>query len=334
MHAELLEILACPGCAGDLVLAASETAGADVIAGTLRCAGCASVYPIRASIPRFVSGDEYAGSFGFQWNTFKLEQLDSKNGTTLSRDRFYSETGWTPEWMAGKWILDAGSGAGRFLDVASGTNARVVGVDLSNAIDAARSSLGDRPNLHLVQAGIDRLPFRPGAFGGVYCIGVIQHTSDPEACVRSIARAVTSGGRIAITAYERRRWTLLYSKYLARRLTTHVPDRVLLGTITVLMPILFPLTELLFRLPKIGRVFQFAIPVANYVHERQLSLRQRYRWAILDTFDMLSPRFDRPQLFSDLRRYLVTEGIASPSRRPNAGLNVVGERPAAPGQGA
>ena len=54
------------------------------------------------------------------------------------------------------------------------------------------------------------------------------------------------------------------------------------------MPVLFPITELLFRVPRLGRWFQFAIPVANYVHERQLSMAQRYRWAILDTFDMLA----------------------------------------------
>ena len=55
--------------------------------------------------------------------------------------------------MQGTWILDAGSG-GRFLDVASKIGCNVVGVDLSNAVDAARQTLAGRKNVHLVQASI------------------------------------------------------------------------------------------------------------------------------------------------------------------------------------
>src|SRR5437879_5174915 len=159
MRRDLRAILVCPACAGELTLATHATDGGDVVEGTLACGSCGVTYPVTRSIPRFVTGSEYAGSFGLQWNKFRLEQLDSANGTTLSRDRFYAEPGWSAESMAGQWILDAGCGAGRFLDVATLTAARVVGVDLSSAIDAARTSLGARPNLHLVQAGIDRLPF-------------------------------------------------------------------------------------------------------------------------------------------------------------------------------
>jgi predicted rRNA methylase YqxC with S4 and FtsJ domains len=56
--------------------------------------------------------------------------------------------------LDGKVVLDAGSGAGRFLDVASGSKADVVGVDLTEAVDAARESLRGRDNVHLVQASL------------------------------------------------------------------------------------------------------------------------------------------------------------------------------------
>ena len=189
MHRALVDILACPACGGSLALQGSGETD-PVTDGELRCAGCGASFPIVRGIPRFVGTEgDYARSFGFQWNRFKTEQLDSTSGTTLSRDRFFSETGWSPESMQGSWVLDAGCGAGRFLDIATRTGARVVGVDLSSAVDAAATTLADRTNLDLVQARIDRLPFRAGAFDSVYCIGVIQHTSDPEACVRSLASA-------------------------------------------------------------------------------------------------------------------------------------------------
>jgi SAM-dependent methyltransferase len=325
MRITLLDILACPACGGGLRLEGALVEAEHVSEGKLHCLECGATYPIRRGIPRFVTSGDYADSFGFQWNRFKLEQLDSANGTTLSRDRFYSETGWSPEWLDGKLVLDGGCGAGRFLEVATRTGAYVVGVDLSNAVDAAAATLADRERLDLVQAKIDRLPFRPGSFDGVYCIGVIQHTSEPEACVRSLGRAVKADGRIAITAYERRRFTMLYGKYWARRATARLSDRALYHLIAIAMPILFPITEILFRLPILGRLFQFVIPVANYVNA-PLSLVQRYRWALMDTFDMLAPTYDEPQRFENVSRWLREERIGWIGRLPNPGLNVVGQK--------
>jgi hypothetical protein len=85
-------------------------------------------------------------------------------------------------------------------------------------------------------------------------------------------------------------------------------------------------TEVLFRLPVVGRIFKFAIPVANYVGELNLTLRQRYRWAILDTFDMLSPAFDQPQTCSEVVGALSDAGIVDLHRLPAAGLVVVGTK--------
>jgi 2-polyprenyl-3-methyl-5-hydroxy-6-metoxy-1,4-benzoquinol methylase len=291
----------------------------------LACGRCGSEFRVARGIPRFVDDGSYAASFGYQWNLFRTEQIDSVNGTKLSARRFFSETGWDADWMKGKWILDAGCGAGRFVDVAAGTGAHVVGLDVSSAIDAAAQTARGRRNVHLVQASIYDLPFKPGAFDGVYCIGVIQHTPDPDLALKSLPTPLKPGGRIALTAYERRRWwTRFHGKYLLRPLTRRANKGVLLRIIQGLMPVLFPLTEVLFRLPLVGRVFSFIIPVANYVNEPDLSLRQRYRWAVLDTFDMLSPAFDFPQTETDVRSALGSAGVGEISRRTDTGLNLIG----------
>jgi hypothetical protein len=94
--------------------------------------------------------------------------------------------------------------------------------------------------------------------------------------------------------------------------------------VVMMMPIVFPLTEVLFRIPLLGRLFRFAIPVANYV-DAPLSLRQRYRWALLDTYDMLAPRYDQPQREAEVRRWLSDAGIST-ERRAHPGLNLVGIR--------
>lgn len=328
MRVKLLERLVCPRCYGTLECQATALADdGDITTGELQCAPCKERYPITRGIPRFVPSDNYASSFGYQWNRFRQEQIDSLNGMQQSERRLRTETGWAPDWLRGKWILDAGCGAGRFLEVASRTaEAEAVGVDISGAVEAARETLAGRPNAHLVQASIFALPFRPGSFDAAYCIGVIQHTPDPANAIRSIARVVQPGGRIAVTAYERRRFTMLYSKYWIRPFTRRIGQERLLTLIKVAMPPLFLLSEVLFRIPVLGRAFQFALPIANYVDDPDLSMRQRYQWAILDTFDMLAPAFDIPQREGDVRAILAEEHVEDVTRLPNSGLNLVGTK--------
>lgn len=325
MQTKLLEVLACPLCLVELSCTPMDVSQeGDVLTGSLECTQCRKTYQIEAGIPRFVDRDNYASSFGYQWNQFRLEQLDCYNHTRLSEKRFYSETEWTKGWLGGKWVLDAGCGAGRFLDVASHSEAEVVGFDISDAIDAAKASLSGRKNLHFVQANIFELPFRSAAFDACYSIGVIQHTPDPRRALRSLPRILKTGGRIAVTIYERKPWTRFYPKYLLRPITKRVEKKSLLRVINSSMPVLFPLTNVLFRFPLVGRLFVFAIPVANYVGEPELSAKQRYDWAILDTFDMLSPQYDQPQTEREVAEALSAEGINEIRRLPNPGVNLVG----------
>lgn len=327
MKTKLLEVLACPKCHCALTCRADEYADAtEIVTGMLRCEECEKEYPITDGIPRFVSRDSYANSFGYQWNRFRLEQLDSANGTLLSHKRFYAETEWTPEWMAGKWILDAGCGAGRFLDVVAQTEAEVVGIDLSSAIEAARDNLKGNPRVHFVQASIYEMPFRDAAFDGVYCIGVVQHTPDPLKTVRSLPRVLKPGGPIALSMYEKARYTLLHSKYLIRPLTKKLSDASLLTAIRMFMPVLFPISEVAFRIPFAKRFLRFAIPIANYVGERELSTKQRYAWSLMDTFDMLAPQYDQPQTEPEVSAAMHSEGIDEISRTKVKGLNLIGRK--------
>jgi ubiquinone/menaquinone biosynthesis C-methylase UbiE len=296
----------------------------DCKADELVCA-CGARYPVDDGIPCFVPEVTYAESFGVQWNRYRTAQLDSANGTTLSAHRFWSETGWTPEWLAGKTILDVGCGAGRFAEIAARHADHVVAVDISSAIRTAKSNLGHFSNVSCVRASIAALPFPPGAFDGVYCIGVIQHTPARRASLQTLPVLLGRDGRLAVTVYERRRFTLLNGKYLVRPVTKRIPNRLLARLIHTTMPMVFPVTERLFRLPHVGRLAQFLIPVANYVHEPSLDRRQRYQWALLDTLDMLSPTYDRPMTEGEVRAALAP-AVIDVRRLPNPGVNLIATR--------
>jgi SAM-dependent methyltransferase len=206
-------------------------------------------------------------------------------------------------------VLDAGCGCGRFAEVAAEKGARVIAVDYSRAVDAAARNLGRFPNVAFVQGDLLRPPIKEGAVPFVYSIGVLQHTPDPCRALASVLRLLAPGGRFAFTIYGRRWYTRLNAKYLIRPLTRRLPPRLLLRAIEALMPVVFPVTDMVFSLPVLGRVAQFMIPVANYVDKTGFTPGQRYREAILDTFDMLSPAFDRPMTADEVRGVFARLGI-------------------------
>ena len=54
MKPELMEILACPVCKGELTLTVDEEAEGEIVKGTLHCANCPEDYPIEDSIPNLL----------------------------------------------------------------------------------------------------------------------------------------------------------------------------------------------------------------------------------------------------------------------------------------
>ena len=194
MKTELLELLRCPqtgqhlrigGCNDNLIRV--EDVWLISIDGLHR-------YPIIKGIPRFAPLSNYADNFGVQWNHYPQTQLDSHSGHPISSDRFWQATGWQPEKLRGKWVLDAGCGAGRFAEVALQAGAKVVALDYSSAVDVCHANLKHHPNLHVVQGDIYSLPFAPESFSFVYSLGVLQHTPDVAKAFAALPLMVRGGG--------------------------------------------------------------------------------------------------------------------------------------------
>jgi SAM-dependent methyltransferase len=324
MREALLDILAEPRTQARLKLDVSRHEGADIVEGTLTSEVSGTAYPIKNGIPRFVPQSAYTDGFGKQWNMFRTTQLDSSTGAGVSELRFTTETGWSRNDLEGKWVLDAGCGAGRFAEIAAGYGARYVGLDMSSAVDAAKQTLAPYPEAELVQASLLEPPFKKGVFDFAYSIGVMQHTPDPPGGIRSVIEYVKPKGEFAFTIYARRPWSKLNAKYLVRPITRRLPSDVLLKGIEKVMPVLFPVMDKVFRVPTLGRVAQFMVPVAVYVDEKGFSDDQRYQEAILDTFDMLSPRYDSPMTWQEAERALREVGAASWTYRSRVPLIING----------
>lgn len=176
---------------------------------------------VRSGIPRFVE-DDFAESFGFQWNQFEVVQPEEDAAT------FEVKTGVAPARLAGLRVLDAGCGGGRYALVAATSGAHVAAVDRSRAIEKAAHLLADYPEALCVQADLADLPFPPGRFDLVYSIGVLHHSPNPRKAFRSIAAMVRPGGRLSIWVYRRNRWFQERINDLVRAAARRMPRERLL----------------------------------------------------------------------------------------------------------
>lgn len=232
-------------------------------------------WPIVDGIPRFVPTEAYASSFGFEWNIHKSTQFDAQTGGASERE-LRLKTGLSPEQVSGRLILDAGVGAGRYTDVLSRWGARVVGIDLSRAVEAAYSHFHERANVIIAQADIACLPFAQDTFDLVISIGVLHHTPDTRAHFLALLPFLKPGGEIAVWVYPRA------GAYVNRKAWIPFTHRIPAPWFYAWCRRFVPLIQ-----------NQVANPFINYfrrvfpISEQGLGLEND----ILDTFDGYSPTF-------------------------------------------
>ncbi len=311
--AELIPVLRCPECAGELSLDS----------GRFSCKKCGVDYPVVDGVARFVSSDNYATSFGFEWNKHARTQLDHP-GSLVSEEDFPRKTGFTPEEIKGKWVLDVGCGMGRFAEVASRWGAKVVGIDLSRAADMAAKNLSDRSNVWICQANIFQLPFAVESFDYIYSIGVLHHTPDCQRAFEGLPRLLKPSGVIAIWLYSAyNRWYRMSDKY--RRITTKLPNGVLYR-LCQMAAVLYYVHVGLRHIPILGRTLS---GVLNYV--LPLPLYPQWDWRVLDTFDWYSPKYQSKHTYEEVFRWfegcglrdlrVLLEPISVQGRKPGGPLN-------------
>lgn len=278
-----------------------------LIEGEVSCGNCASIYSVRGKIPRFDPLENYAGSFGYQWNLHQKTQLDSHTGLPISKNRLFQVSEW-PEKMEGQLVLEAGAGAGRFTEILCGTRAKIFSFDYSSAVDANYSNNGHYENLTLFQADIYNIPLLKETFNKVLCLGVLQHTPDPEKAFKSLTQYVKPGGELVIDSYAKRITGLLSWKYLLRPITKRLNKQFLYKMISGAVSILLPVAIILRKVG--GRIGTRVLPILEYSH-LGLPYELNREWAILDTFDMYSPAHDHPQTLTTIEKWFIQAGFVN-----------------------
>lgn len=262
MTRRFLQCLCCPECGGDVdVKAWSESPACDIEEGVLTCAACARVFPVIDGIPRMLpdalahetirhhrdfferhaeamrpfvarapqpaSGDWWDAeqrtitSYSYQWRKFKQmfphwEQVFVESIKPIE-----------PSFFPGRVGLDGGCGFGRSLYYAASYGAEMIGLDLSEAIEAARENTRHLPNVHLVQGDIFHPPVKRRRLDFVYSIGVLHHLPDPKGGFTSLTRLLKPGAPMFIWVYLRGRGRQIAVFTAMRAVSTRMPLRLL-----------------------------------------------------------------------------------------------------------
>jgi SAM-dependent methyltransferase/uncharacterized protein YbaR (Trm112 family) len=296
--------------------------------GLLACHGCQRTYPIINGIPRMLPDalahvvlrhhqdffTRYAAAtssfcarashqerttwwkteartvetYSYQWRKFKqmFAEWEQVFLDSIAPVR--------PEFFEGRVGLDGGCGFGRSMFYAARYGAEIIGLDLSEAIEAARENTGHLSKVHLVQGDLYHPPIRPKSLDFVYSIGVVMLLPDPKAGFLSLSRLLKPGAPIFIWVYPRGRGRQIAVFTALRALTTRLPLQVLNAVtlafaaaqwVTFIAPF-----KLLQKSPATARVAD-AIPFTLYA-------RYPFRVMHTDWFDGLSvpvQNYHRPE---------------------------------------
>jgi 2-polyprenyl-3-methyl-5-hydroxy-6-metoxy-1,4-benzoquinol methylase len=260
----------------------------------LCCAG--HRFEIRLGIARLVaSNHSYADAFGEQWRQYRMTQLDSYTQTTISKDRLrrcLGEDLWRQLAQDGRLeVLETGCGAGRFTEILLQLpGASVTSTDLSSAVEPNQLNCPQSARHRILQCDINRLPFLPEQYDIVACLGVIQHTQDPERTIRDLYRQVKPGGWLVIDHYAHS--LSLYTRFgelLLRPILKRLSPAKGVAATKALTRLFFPLHRAARGIRPLQMIVSRFSPLLTYYHAfPQLSDRLQYEWAELDTHDSLT----------------------------------------------
>ena len=337
----------------------------EIITGDLRCESCAATYPVENGVPRIlppelrtVSGrmgrqdprqdvrietfmdqiqpvkgggqtDLFSqiqmanqSNYGYEWNAFSHEyegwESVYKEYYVFEKDAFFK----------GKIGLDAGCGMGRYTLVPVSKGAEMVGLDLSNAIEASYAKSVNIPTFHAIQGDIYNLPFRENFFEFAQSLGVIHIAPDPEGALRSIMRAVQEKKKIFVYVYPSfkdenvLKYLLLKLVNPLRKITVKLPSNYLYRLLYLFLPIVLVLfyfpSWVLWHIPGLRKISKI-LPY-SYAQYRGRKIRDIH----MNLFDRFGNPVERRYSRQEMEEWMGSAGLKEYTLHFNDGWSVSG----------
>jgi len=260
-------------------------------------------------------------AFGDEWQRFP-ELLDVHQKIF----EWYFE-GPEPVRWKGLKVLDAGCGMGRWLHFALKAGAKVVGMDVSAAIDVAAAREGS--DADFVQADLRFPPFARESFDLVYSLGVLHHLEEPTAGVRALAKLVRPGGELRLYVYRTLDDEPVWKRVLLQAVTAlrHVTTRLPFPLVHVVSWMvaagatglsLWP-RRLLRRWPWGDRLTR-GLPLTQYTDVP-------FRMVVSEQFDRLVAPIEGRFRRDEVERWLTDVGFEVVAVLPELGWRAISRRP-------
>ena len=288
MRTHFLKYLADPITGEDLTIEITKKTDDDIIEGYLVSKN--NRYKIVRGIPRFAGYKDiknYTDSFSYQWNKWSRIQFDSKNigkpYQEFSLYMFECITGSKTRDLTNKVIADFGCGPGRFIENIRDKKGIAIGLDLSDAVEAAGEIFKNDPNVLICQADILHSPLKKNSIDETFSIGVLHHTIDPQMGFTEMIKATKPSGHISVSVYSTggyydnfivNIWRKIFKKLWP--IFGHYPP-------LIYSYIVVYISTGLLRIPILRTITR---PFLSFIPS--LILRD-IRWSILNTFDSITP---------------------------------------------
>ncbi len=267
-------------------------------------------------------------TYSLQWNRFRIVRPEEDRAT------FRNRTGLAPADLEGKAVLDGGCGMGRYLRVAAeGKPGLLVGLDLSEAVRAARDLTEGLSGVALVRGDLLRPPFDSGTFDHIYSLGVLDHTPDPRSAFLALAGLLKPGGRIVVWVYPKEKPRLERVINAHRAVSTRLPLPVLVG----LSRLMAPVGGLKRRLLASRNRLVAKAGVALNVLTIGVSMHPDPEVRVCDTLDWYAPKYLSRHTAEEVRGWFADAGLVDLTdlsagqtyyhEGQGNGINLAGRRP-------
>lgn len=320
MKLKLINYLVCPKCKVPLQCQIfqqdSELPWEEILQGCLICQTCSREYPILKGIPRMLLNPPPAevqntvAGFGWEWLAFDKQIQNTYMTDKVHMLDFIHPTG--EGFFKDKLVLDAGCGMGRFLKLGAEFGSKeIIGIDLSNSVEAAYQNTRHLENAHVVQADIFTLPF-PRVFDYIFSIGVLHHLDKPKKGFSQLVELLNKDGRISVWVYskENNQWVISLTP-IRKRITSHLPKPVLLGISHFLGFFLYLLLQVVYKPAnetRLGLKVRRYLPYNEYLY---YSSRLSYLSLVSVIFDHLVPQLAAYISRDELESWFKEENLAS-----------------------
>ena len=336
MKKNLLSKIQCPDCKSRLKIKDAKIKNNEYYEGKIICTNCKKEYEIKNYVPRFVDQKNYSESWGELWKNTGKTLRDSDTGATFYYDSIFgkwSETnvnkkGYSPfgfEWeknLKGKNILEIGPGLGVCTEHLVKTNADLLSVDMSNAIDAFPEQLFINKNLNVIQADINSGIIKENQFDKIWMFQVLQHTPSPLDTLKQIYKLLKSGGEISFTSYG-----ICYHPY--RFITKRLSFNSVYKLLEIMLPIKYKLQKIFIKLrlsfiAKLIHLISHPIDPRNLyfdtiegnkndwltgkLYSKTKDKKQLLWYTVVNTFDAITPEYVNGASHEQVRKWTENAG--------------------------